>query len=171
MFAVNEAEPVMPSAPPPILASEIALALIVREVSGVVPPIVPFTKTSPGPTAKVSAWAPSIALDKVISPDPVPTFKIESAVRVMGAAIERFWLLVVMFAPNETVPAPVWVKAPSMDRSAPILRPPLSITVIGPLSSVVTGARNENAVPVKTMPLAVVVERAPLNVVVPVPAD
>lgn len=52
---VKVAEPVMPMAAPPILASVIALAVIVRVLSGVVPPIVPLTKTSPGPPAKVSA--------------------------------------------------------------------------------------------------------------------
>lgn len=110
-------------------------------------------------------------LDKVKSPDPVPTFNTESAVRVIGPAIERVWLLVVILAPNETVPAPVCVKVPSTERNAPILSPPVSEMAIGPLRSVVTVARKEKPLPVNEMPLAALVERAPLNVVVPVPDD
>lgn len=74
-------------------------------------------------------------------------------------------------APKETVPNPVWVNVPSAERNAPIFRPPVSLIVIGPLSRVVTGARKEKAFPVNEMPLAVLVAIAPLNVVVPVPAD
>lgn len=91
----------------------------------------------------------------------------------MGEAKEIAPLLVVMLAPSATGPPPDWERAPDMERviAGPKVAVPLLTKVNGPVADAVTELENWKFVPVKEMPLAVDVERAPLNVEVPDPAD
>jgi hypothetical protein len=80
-------------------------------------------------------------------------------------------LAVVILAPRETAPAPVCVKAPERFIEAATFNDVLSEIDTGPFKVVVTGPKNEKADPLTDIPLTVLVDKAPLNVEVPVPAD
>ncbi len=117
--------------------------------------------------------APLMVLRNVMLPTPG-----EVSIRILfvnstGPVNNTFLLGEIMFCPRRVVPVPFCVKGPDRlnEAPAPIVKVPELLTVSGPLFVVVTELLKTKLAPVKLIPAAVLVFNAPLNVVVPVPAD
>ena len=169
VVAVKAVGPVTPNGSP-ILFNESTPPETVNELKAVTPPIVAKVVTLPALAERIKLSAPSTVPARVILPAPAPVLKVEAPVRVMGATKLRFCALVVMFELNETPPAPVCAKLPLTEKTAAIFNELLSAIDTGPLAAVVTVFKNENPAPVRTIPVAILVVRGPLNVDTPVPA-
>jgi hypothetical protein len=136
------------------------------------PPRDPEAIKLPVPAVILSGWAPSIVVT-LISPDVV--FSEVAAAIMMGEPKLRLPLVVVIDPLKFTSPAPVSVKAPATEIApgAVLVNVPAGerAKVNGPVPVVVIAAPRTIFVVVMEMPEAPVVVRAPLKVVVPVPAD
>lgn len=115
-------------------------------VGGVELPTAPCKLTLPVPPVKLNGKAPLIACDSVIEPAPAPLLREDMAVRVMGEAMLKVAFDVVIELPRETVPAPVCVKAPAMEKTEPgaIVKLPEFVMPQGPPPAVVTLLLNTN---------------------------
>jgi len=136
------------------------------------PPRDPEAVKLPVPAVILSGWAPSIVVT-LISPDVV--FSAVVPAIVMGELKLKLPLVVVIDPLKSTDPAPVSAKAPATEIApgAVLVNVPAGerAKVNGPVPVVVIAAPRTMLVVVMEMPDAPVVVRAPLKVVVPVPAD
>ena len=147
--------------------------VMVNPVSGVpTVPTFPPRVVFPVPLLRVKLKAPWTVWLRVISPAPVPVLSETLPPKVMGLANEIFAFAVVIDPARETLPVPFWVKAPAklIAPAAVLVNVPLFVIVKGPPPVVVIAPPRTTAPEVMEIPKAPVVVRAPLNVVVPVPA-
>ena len=136
---------------------------------GVKLPAFPVTKILPVPDARVRLPGPSSVLKKVIGwfevvkePEPV----------TVNGPLNCIAPTEVIAEESEVPPVPSCMNAPAIEPVAPTpkVRRPVFVMVTGPVPVVVKGLLKTMALPFNEMPAAPVVERAPLNVAVPVPA-
>ena len=91
----------------PIFSRVTSLSLtVVKEDKGVIAPMVPLTLILPPPALRESVCAPSMVLEKMILPLAATELRFVAPIKVTGAAKEIAPIVVVMFDPSETAPAP-----------------------------------------------------------------
>ena len=164
MLAVKLRSPVMMELREPTPLREMLCAeTTVKFCRGVVNEKASGTVASPVPAVIVTEWAPSRSVPKVISPFVVLSARSPS--RLMGP--EKIMVspvvVVVITPPIFEVPAPVWLKEPLSKNVAleGVVREEESVTANGPPPVVVTCPCREKEVPVRLMPRAPLVLRAP----------
>lgn len=145
--------------------------LTVIEATGVVDPMIPETAMFPAPAVNVNGSSPSIVCE--IAMLPPPEFSEAGPVSIIGLAKERLALDVVIAPPNETLPEPVWLKAPEDENVWPGVNVncPLLAMEMGPEFAVAALPSNVNTDPERLMPAEPFVFRLPLKSVVPIPED
>lgn len=140
--------------------------------SGADPPIIPPMLIDPVPPSSSRLFAPLTVFERVMAPMSPPIFRSEGPVKLIGPVNEIWLPCIWMLVSRDTVPVPFCTKFPArifVVGLCRVSRPELLI-VREPLFVVVTGASNVKAVPVRLIPAGSVVVKAPLNVVVPLPA-
>jgi hypothetical protein len=138
----------------------------------VVPPAVPSMDIFPPPAARVKSPGPSKVFKKEIFRD-AAAVEIEVSSAIVTGPEKETSLPIVEVLAKETAPLPDCVQFPSIDSVAVLAKVavPVFAIVKGPPFVVVIELLKAKAAPVKLMPDTLVVDKAPLKVVVPVPAD
>ena len=135
-------------------------------MGGVDPPIAPLNETSLDPAAKLNAWAPlTVPVTEILAPV-VPLLSVTSPFKVIGLAIEKLivWLLVWIVPERTTGPVPFCKKKPSMllVSEEVDVKVPLFVTVSGPPAVVVIFPVLVKLFTMKVIPEALLVFRSPV---------
>ena len=151
-------------------------ALIVMAPSAVALPTAPLNNTSPAVPAVIPRDCPPFnVLLNVTVPPPAPAPVERRTLPVNVTPLKKLMssCVVVISPAVETSPAPFCVKEPSrfISPAAAMVNNPAFVTCTIPLDVVMTPALKVKALPVRDIPVAVLVFKAVLNIVVPVPAD
>lgn len=135
-----------------------------------VPPAAPEKRIFPVPAVKVRAPGPSNVLENVMGAD-AAAVDIDVAPASATAPAKETELPAVVELFRLTAPLPDWVKLPLSVRVAPDpnVSSPLLAIASAPPFVVETVLLKVKAVPVRLIPETLVVERAPLKIVVPAP--